>query len=83
MKLRLPDDAPESHVQLAGEALERLVRVMRGEIHPDFAGHVRGAAKDIREEVCKPLVQKVAHAGADGEGPVVVELVTYTEDAEP
>lgn len=59
-----------------------LVKVMRGEVKGMDAPTRRNAAKDIREEICKPLVTKVAHAGADGEGPVVVELVTYTEETD-
>ena len=66
MKLRLPEDAPEEHVQLAGEAFETLVKVMRGEVHSEDAPHRRNAAKDVREELCKPLPKQVNVAGADG-----------------
>lgn len=74
MKLRLPDGAPEEHVQLAGEALETLVKVMRGEVHSEDAPHRRNAARDIREEICKPIPKPVALTDADG-GPA---KVTFT-----
>lgn len=67
MKLRLPVDATPEQAQLAGEALENIVKVMRGEVAADMAAHVRGASKDIREEICKPVPKPVALTDADGE----------------
>jgi hypothetical protein len=67
MKLRLPADATVEHEQLAGEAFETLVKVMRGEVDPEMAAHRRNAAKDIREEICKPIPKQVNLADADGE----------------
>lgn len=66
MKLRVPKDASYEEEQLAGEAFENLVKVMRGEVLPDMAAHVRNAAKDVREEICKPIPKPMALTDADG-----------------
>jgi hypothetical protein len=67
MKIRLPADATPEQEQMAGEAFETLVKVMRGEIDPEMAPHRRNAAKDVREEICKPIAKQVNLADADGE----------------
>lgn len=67
MKVRLPADATHEQEQLAGEAFETLVRVMRGEVDPEMAPHRRNAAKDVREEICKPIAKQLNLADADGE----------------
>lgn len=66
MKLRLPEDATPEAVQLAGEALEVMVKVMRGEVCSEDAPHRRNAAKDIREELCKPIPKQVNLADNEG-----------------
>ncbi len=66
MKLRVPVDASPEQASLAGEAFETLVKVMRGEVHAEDAPHRRNAAKDIREEICKPIPKPVALTDAEG-----------------
>jgi hypothetical protein len=43
---------------VAGEALEQVVKVMQGK-YLFAGGTILGAAKMIREEVCGPIAQKV------------------------
>ena len=74
MKLRLPPDATVEQEQLAGEALEVIVKVMRGEVRGMDAPTRRNAAKDIREEICKPIPKAVEMSGKDG-GPLEVSFV--------
>ena len=81
MKLRVPEDAPEEYAQLAGEALETLVKVMRGEVHSEDAPHRRNAARDIREEICKPIPKAVAVTDAQG-GAFVVKVVSLADGDE-
>lgn len=71
--LRVPRDAPDSHRELADDALGLLVSVMNGEVHFSEAPARLKAATRIREEICGPLAQKVEHTGAEG-GPLVIEI---------
>jgi hypothetical protein len=66
MRLRVPDGASPEVADLAGEALEKLVAVMREQVDYTQASHVLKAATRIREETCGPLAQKVEHTGKDG-----------------
>ena len=66
MKLRLPEGASQAEEQLAGEAFEVLVQVMRGEVKGLDAPTRRNAAKDVREEICKPLAKQLNLANEDG-----------------
>lgn len=71
--LRVPDDASEGAKTLAAMGLGRILDVMLERTSSWQAGHVLKAATRVREEVCGPLVQKVQHAGANGEA-LVVEI---------
>lgn len=79
--LRVPESATDDEAQLAGIALSRMVDVMLG--NEDFrqAPSVLKAATAIREEICKPVAQKIEHTGADG-GQLVVEIHKYTDSEE-
>lgn len=67
-----PDAPPEVH-QLAARALERIADVMEEKVWERQGRNVLAAATRIREEACGPIVQKVQHAGANGEA-LVVEI---------
>lgn len=71
--LRVPDDASEGAKTLAAMGLGRIMDVMLERVSSFQAGSVLKAATRVREEVCGPLVQKVQHAGANGES-LVVEI---------
>jgi hypothetical protein len=81
MKLRLPADAPEEHVQLAGEALETIIKVMRGEVSSLDAANRRNAAKDLREEICKPIPKPVALTDAEGNS-LTVNIISLADVAD-
>lgn len=66
MKLRVPAAATDEQAELAGESLETLIKVMRGEIKGADAPTRRNAAKDVREEICGPVAKQVNLAGPDG-----------------
>lgn len=80
MNVRLPLDATPEQAELAGEAFETLVRVMRGEVSPELAPHRRNAAKDIREEICKPIAKQVNLADADGEKLTVAVTINLGDE---
>ena len=63
--LRVPESARPEHRAIADEAFETIVSVMRGEIYdPQVAAIRRNAAKDVREEICGPVKQKVELSGS-------------------
>lgn len=76
--LRVPKDAPEGHRELADEALQRIVDVMRGDVSYLEAGGVLKASTHIRAEICGELTKKVEASGPDG-GPLEVVIKTVTE----
>ena len=58
--LRVPEGARPEHRAIADEAFETIVSVMRGEVYdPQVAAIRRNAAKDLREEICGPIKQKI------------------------
>jgi hypothetical protein len=73
LRLRVPDAAPLLAAELAGEALERIVDVMRGKVRPERAFPTLTAAKAVREEVCGPIVKKHEVAGPGG-APVTITI---------
>ena len=77
-KLRVPEGTPEEHAELAEEAKERIVAVMRGRVHHTQAAQVLKASTRLRDEICGPLTNKTEVSGADG-GPVIVEIRKFTE----
>jgi len=64
--LRVPKDAPESHVALADRALDVIVDVMDGQVYWQQAGPRLKAATYVRSEICGPVAQKMEHSGAGG-----------------
>lgn len=78
-RLRVPEGTPEEHAQLAEEAKDQIVAVMRGEVGFKSAPHVLKAATTLRQEICGPVPQKLEHTGENG-GPLVVHVVKYAED---
>lgn len=60
MRLRVPEGVAKPLADLADEAFERMVTVMRG-INHRYQGIQLNAATRIREEICGPLTQKVEH----------------------
>lgn len=95
MKWRVPKDAPEAAAELAGEALEKIVKVMRQGVHFKNARNVLSSAVALRDDICGPVVRKMevsahmtyeqlvnASMGKDvieGEAKVLPEK-TYEED---
>jgi hypothetical protein len=63
LRHRVPDGAPAPLADLAGEALEVVASVLRGEVYDAQAAQVRlKAAAMAREEVCGPIKQRVEHS---------------------
>lgn len=60
MRYRVPEELKDSDVgEMADEALETIVDVMRQKVHPMYAPTVLKAATLIREEVCGPVVKRI------------------------
>lgn len=80
LRLRVPKDAHPDAINLAGEALEAIAKVMRGVVPASAAGNTLKAAALIRNEVCGPVTQKLEHTGAEG-GPlqIVVQKIGADE----
>lgn len=73
----MPSEAPEEAADLAGEAFEKVVAVMRGEVSgPDATGILK-AATYVRTEICGPVAQKLEHSG-EGGGPLRVSIQINT-----
>lgn len=63
--LRVPEGTKPEHVAVADEAFETIVKIMRGEVRdPAMAAIRRNTAKDVREEICGPVKQKIEHTHA-------------------
>lgn len=74
LKHRVPEGTPDELADAAGEALELLASVMRGEVYDSSQAQARlRAAAMFREEVCGKVADKLQHAGEDG-GPVRVSF---------
>jgi hypothetical protein len=59
MRYRVPPELEDTDAgEMADEALETIVDVMRQRVHPLYAPTVLKAASMIREEVCGPVVKK-------------------------
>ena len=73
--LRIPETATPEEAALANRALDRIVAVMDEQVSAFGGGAfaVLTAARAVREEICGPVVKKVAVTGADG-GPVVFRI---------
>lgn len=74
LRHRVPNGTPEPLAEVADEAFDAIVKVMRGEVHYTEAQTRLRAAKDVREEICGPVAQKHEVAGADGK-PLAVSIV--------
>jgi len=58
LRIRTPESLPEEAKELAGEAFEAVVRVMRREVQGRGTQDVLRAAAMVREEICGPITQK-------------------------
>lgn len=67
LNLRVPPGADPVAAAVANEAFGTLVDIMRGLVRGPDAALRRSSAKDIREEICGPVAQKVNLADANGE----------------
>ena len=72
MRLRVPKDAAPEVAELADEAFETMVSLMRGSQHR-YQGFQLAAARAIREEICGPVPTKLEHGGPNGE-PLTIEI---------
>ncbi len=72
LKLRVPQGAPHEVAELAGEALETVVDVMRGKAGRGAFFRLM-AAKELRLETCGPHPTRLEHGGLGG-GPIVVKV---------
>lgn len=79
LKHRVPDGTHPTLAAVAGEALEKIVSVMREEVGWQESAGVLKAATLVRQEVCGPLAQKHEVAG-EGGGPLVVEIREYSQE---
>lgn len=66
-KLRVPEGTPEEHADLAEEAKDRIVDVMRERVHWQNASQVLKAATRVRDEICGPIAHKQEISGPNGE----------------
>lgn len=66
MKHRVPEGTPEALADLADEALNAAVEVMRGDWVVKGASAKLAAAALVREEVCGPIAKKHELTGKDG-----------------
>lgn len=66
LRHRVPEGIAPELADIAGEAFQRMVAVMRGEVSGSDAFPVLTAAKAIREDVCGPIKQKLEVGGPDG-----------------
>lgn len=64
LRLRVPEGTSPVAAELAGEAFERIVKVMREQVSSFQAGNVLKAATLVRQEVCGPVPTKVDVGGA-------------------
>ncbi len=58
LRIRTPESLPEQAKELAGEAFEAVVQVMRREVRGPGTQDVLRAAAMVREEICGPITQK-------------------------
>jgi len=72
LKHRVPAGASPEAAELAGEALETVVEVMRGNVRKLTRERLTAAAM-LREEMCGPVPKKHEHTGPDG-GPVSISI---------
>jgi hypothetical protein len=81
LRHRVPDGAAPELADVAGEAFEAIVQVMRGEISPmnGQAAAILKASSMVREEVCGPVAQKLHVGGPNGEA---LEIVIRDEGGE-
>lgn len=73
LRHRVPEGTPDALADIAGEAFQAIVDVMRGESYGAEGFTILSASKLVREEVCGPVKQKHEVTGADG-GPVQVSI---------
>lgn len=63
LRLRVPESTPEPLAEVADEAFNAIVGVMRSEaFDPGMASARLRAAAMVREEICGPVKQRVEHS---------------------
>lgn len=83
LRHRVPEGTTPELADVADEAFDAVVQVMRGEfIDSQVASTRLRAAAMVREEVCGKVAQPMEHAGKDG-GPVVFQFPPIPGDDEP
>lgn len=82
LKLRILEGTPGPQAELAEEAFDRIVAVMRGQVEFDLASTTLKAATHVRAEICGPLPQKLEHAGRDG-GAISIEIIRTVSEPTP
>ena len=78
-KTRVPDSATPAQGEAADVCLVQLMRVVECKIPHRMAAHVVAAAKQVRAEICGPLVQKV---DVQSKGLGLAELVAAASKAD-
>lgn len=59
LRWRVPESAPDQIAEIADEAFEAIVSVMRQEVDPALVNASLKAATVLREEICGPQKQQV------------------------
>jgi hypothetical protein len=57
--IRVPEGTSPAEAELADTAMQRIVDVVMGKVHPSFAPSVLKGSTVIREEICGPIVKKI------------------------
>lgn len=68
LRYRVPKDTPEILGDLADEAFDSVVSVMRDKGNPMTSFSRLNAARLVREEICGPIKQVVQHEGLEALG---------------
>lgn len=63
LRHRVPDGTPAALADVAGEALETVVQVMRGKVKRGAIARLT-AARVAREDICGPVPKEFKHSGA-------------------
>jgi hypothetical protein len=78
LRHRVPEGTHPQLADVAGEALEKIVAVMREEVGWQESAGVLKAATLVRQEVCGPMTSKHEVTG-EGGGALVVEVREYRD----
>jgi hypothetical protein len=62
LRVRVPEGVPDELAEIADEAFNKMVAIVRGSGHR-YQGIQLNAARAVREEICGPVATKVEHSG--------------------